>query len=69
MLGLKHKNGLDTDHWTAISEKSNSDGQFLVINIDEDFLQKLKALKMCPFLGCKRVPSRCKEGKNLLIRR
>lgn len=58
MLGLKMQNDLDTDHWAVVGGNSNPDGQFLVIIIDENSLQKLKSLAMRPFLGCERVTFR-----------
>lgn len=47
----------------VVNRKSNPNGQFLVINIDKDSLQKLKPLNMRPFLGCKRVIFKVQEGK------
>lgn len=64
MLGLKLQNDLNTDHWAVVGGNSNPDGQFLVIIIDENSLQKLKSLAMRPFLGCERVTFRLHGSKD-----
>nr|CAI5849306.1 unnamed protein product [Callosobruchus analis] len=63
MLGLKSQSGLDTDHWTVVGGNTPPEGQFLVIHIDEAFLQKMRSRGMRPFLGAERVLIKLQGGQ------
>lgn len=55
MVGLKHPSGLDTANWAFTSRKPSSEGQHLVILIDEDCLRILETFGMHPFVGCEKL--------------
>ncbi|KAG8242256.1 hypothetical protein J6590_069629 [Homalodisca vitripennis] len=60
---LKNQSDLDTDQWTAVGGKSSTNGEFLVLHVDEDSLKKLKTLAIRPFLGSDRITFKLKGDK------
>nr|CAI5829256.1 unnamed protein product [Callosobruchus analis] len=63
ILGLKSQSGLNTDLWAGVGGNTTSEGQLLVIHIDEASLQKLRSLGMRPFLGAERVLFKLQGGQ------
>lgn len=64
MEALKNQNELQTEYWSTVGGNSNPNGQSLVFRIDEESLQKLKALNMRPFVGSERLTFKLQGEKN-----
>lgn len=67
---LGQQNGLETEHWVVVGGRPSSNWHVLVRLVDENSLQQIKAVSMCPLLGFERerdVYPAEKQGKSQSI--